>query len=180
MIPDDPEWFANSGNHVISKEWTNAIERSADTGIASKSGGTWPNPTGTTMAWGGAKILFIKTPSIAAGASWSADDAFDWRNRWILVLDAQADPDAADIVGEADYTAAGTHEGTTDQAPCAFWTGAGCIGGGMPSGPYGLPMGGMQVYCHSTTHELTVHNTSGGAYYAWLVLLVSDQFPTRT
>jgi hypothetical protein len=180
MLPEDTDWFANDGAEEITHDWTNAVELGVDVGQASENAANiFPVKAGTTLAWGGVRMLFIRSPVINAGADWIADDTIDWRNRWILCLDTEVDADEADIAGEANYVAAGTHEGTTDQASCAFWTGAGAVAGSPPTGNYGTPIGGMHVYCNSADNKLTIRNSSGGNYYAFMVLMISDQFKTR-
>ena len=181
MLPEDSEWFANSGNHIITKDWTNAIQRNVDAVKADGSADVFPAPTGTTLPWGGGRRFFLRSPAIPNCAATSLDSSIDWRNRWVMVLDAQADLDEDEVVGGTSYAPAGDHSGAlVGHATAAFWTGAGQT---FPpiAAPYASALANVHIFADATTGKLYCYQDSDpNPIYLWLVLEVSDQFPTRT
>lgn len=193
MLPDDDDWFANSGNHVISKEWTNAIQLATDAVAADGSVGTFPAPSGTTLPWGGGKIVVFKsTNKVGDGSGCTVDASLDYRNRLVVVLafGAYTDP-GGDVLlpGEASYSSAGG-PGYTFPFDSGFnhlWTSAGSDPPTPPATNPGDPYltlcttgDDIALFCKSTENSLYLWNESGSDIYPFLICWVSDQFPTRT
>ena len=87
MLPDDADWFDNSGNEPITHDWTNALQLSVDTVVGSTDDMTRPAPTGTALPWGGGKILVWQyNTGVVAAADKVIDDSIDYRNRMIVQL----------------------------------------------------------------------------------------------
>jgi hypothetical protein len=188
MLPEDPNWFSNSGNHVISKEWTNALQLGMDTMIGDTSDMTYPPPAGTTMSWGGMKVLFWQyNTGVVAGADKTIDDVFDYRNRVIKIIEGGGYNAADRMAGEASWSGAG---GMSYDYPLntntALYTEDGATGGDPPVGGanYLKLDAGDNFYIYADSANggaltfLNKHSTD--TIYPFLILLVSDQFPTRT
>jgi hypothetical protein len=188
MIPDDTDWFDNSGNEEITHDWTNAVQLSMDTMIGSTSDMTYPAPTGTTLSWGGMKVLFWQyNTGIVAGADKVIDAVFDYRNRVIKIVEGGGYNAADRMPGEATWSGVGgmsyDHPLNTNTA---LYTEDGATNGdppGVPSNYLTLDAGpNYFIYADSGNNgALTFKNGHAtDTIYPFLVLLVSDQFPTRT
>lgn len=188
MLPEDAEWFANSGNHVITKDWTNALELSLDTIVGSTSDMTYPAPTGTALPWGGGKLLFWQyNTGVVAAADKVIDDTLDYRNRMIIQLCCGAYSAADQMPGTVTWSGIG---GMGFNFPfstnVALYTEDGATNGDPP----GAPSNYMTLDA-GTTYFIYADSGNSGALtfknghvtdtiYPFLVLWISDQFPTRT
>jgi len=186
MLPTDTDWHADSGNQPITHDWVNAVQLATDSIKAAGSTGTWPAPTGTTLAFGGGKIVIAKNATgIADGLDW-AIDYMDYRKRMVVVLafgGYTAPADGTHLPGEASYSSPGgpgysvPFDGTNH-----FWTGAGIADPTADDPRLVICTTGDDaiLYCDSTFHYLQMRNETGSTFFPFIVYWVSDQFPTRT
>jgi hypothetical protein len=183
MLPDDPYFDAKDVGSPVPPGLVNALQRSVDAGKASEATGTFPSPTGTTLPWGGGKMVFFRG-EVAADSEITADDSIDWRNRFVLVFGGFYDA-AADLPGSGteqsdqpgfDYRLSQTM-GNWQDVVCGYL---------KESSP--LTLIKLLVLAASNVHintnaagELKLHNSGNpAAIYPCLWIFVSDQFPART
>jgi hypothetical protein len=193
MLPDDTEYLVRDGNTRVKNGWLNKVQRTIDLVKASGSGGTFPPPEATTEAWGGARKFIAKCMTgMAAGDKWTIDDTLDWRNRRIEIVAFGMYNAASHLPGEASYSCAG---GPGYDYPCdsledetkgrEMWSGAGANAAAPPTGgPYLTLADGATVrgylFVDDTSHALRFWIAAGATVYPYIVVEVSDQFPTRT
>jgi hypothetical protein len=182
LLPEDPDWHEDSGNETITHDFVNALELSVDYRASAVSDGVFPSPTGTTLPWGGGRIIFfMDDDGIAEDVSVIVDSSMDWRHRMITILDAHlygaanelpgggaepADQRSGQHYGQSGYT----HEGSADGSPPATnhidtVTGAGVVSG--------------EFYVDNATFALKFHNEVAAVVFPMFIILVSDQIPTR-
>lgn len=183
MLPNDTDFFANDGNEEVTHDWTNSIELSANVQTASETDETYPAPTGTTLSWGGGRIIFYhKVAGVGAGATGVIDDTLDYRNRQVIVLNGGFYDVADKLPGGGAWSGAGGMVYTVPFTATSLWTEDGGATGDPPSANY-LNLdgaGNAYIFCESTSHDLRYRNGSAASEYPFMVILVSDQFPTRT
>ena len=181
MLPDDPYFEAKAIDSPVPPGLVNALERSVDAGKASWASGTFPAPTGTTLPWGGGKLLFFRG-TVGADSVITVDDTIDWRNRAVMVFGGFYD-DAADLPGSGTEPVA--------QPDYDYWMSQvfgvereclhGYLGGSRTLKLLVLASSYIKIKADPTTGELTLTGVGTPvALYPCLWIFASDQFPTRT
>jgi hypothetical protein len=189
----DSEFTVRDGNTRILNAWLNKLQRGIVMRKGSGTGGTFPSPPATTEAWGGAHQVVAKCVAGVTGADkWTIDDAIDWRNRIVRILAFGAYNASNRLPGESNYACG---PGPGYDYPCdsledetkgrEMWTGAGANAADPPTGgPYLTLASGATargyLFVDDTTHALRFWNATVSTLYPYIVVEVSDQFPTRT
>jgi hypothetical protein len=180
---DDAEHNVRDGNTKVRNGWLNKLQRDVTARKASESGGTFPDVAGSTEPWGGGHLVVFKCPAGVSNADKQLiDDSIDWRNRVVVILSYGVHTGAG---GGLKLPGEGGEEDAQpgfDLTPAEheFYTGAG--GTTHPPGAGELKCAvsaSVYLYC-DTAGDLYLYNAYGADFFPWLVLLVLDQFPTRT
>jgi hypothetical protein len=187
MLPEDPNWNCDDGNEPITHDRMNAIMLDVTMTKSPDTDMVWPAPVGTTLSWGGGKIIIYGFKSgIGAGLMGLVDDSIDYLNRTIVLLGGGAYNAGNKMPGEAAYSGAGSISfdfGFHALDP-VFYTEDGATNGDPPGGGQNyltLIAGDLYLFADSANGgALTLRNGGAATYYPYLVLLVSDQHPTRT
>lgn len=180
----DSEFKVRDGNTEVKNNWLNKLQRDVTARKASASGGTFPNVSGTTEPWGGAHVVFFKWPTGVPNADKQViDTSIDYRNRYVTILDYGVHTGAG---GDVKLPGEGGEEDEqpgfdiTIGANRGFYTGDGGTTHPPGSGELRCTVSSsVYLYC-DTAGDLYLFNGYGDNFFPWLVLLVSDQFPTRT
>lgn len=185
MLPDDTEWEAYDGNTPVPNDYLNVLSRSLDYRAASDAQGTYPAPTGTTLAWGGAKIILYdgRVAGIANGTDGVIDDTIDYRNRYIHVLAAHVvnAGNKATLPGGGSEPAAqpvGNDYAVVNTGP-AFLERTGATAGTPPANCTYLAITANSYIHVDDNNDLVWQNNEGAVIHPFIVLVVTDQFPTR-
>lgn len=179
----DEEHNVRDGNTKVRNSWLNKLQRDVTARKGSGSGGTFPNVSGSTEAWGGGHIVFFKYPlGVPNSEKQVIDTSIDWRNREVLVLSYGVFTGAGcgpKLPGEGSEPDA---QPGWDLIPAQreFYTGSGGTTHPPGAGERKCQVSSsVYLYC-DTAGDLYLFNGYGADFFPWLVVLVSDQFPTRT
>lgn len=181
MLPDDPYFDAKDPGSDFPPGLANVLQRSVGCEKAVWASGTFPAPAGTSLPWGGGRLVFFRA-TLGADSTITVDDAIDWRNRAIMVFGGFYD-DAADLPGSGTEPVA--------QPDYAYWLSQalgvereclnGYLGGSRSLKVLVLVSSDIRLEADGTTGELKmVGNGTPVALYPCLWIFASDQFPTRT
>lgn len=186
MLPGDTDFHADDGNEEITHDFVNTIQRSVDAGTNGMSPGwTAPSPTGTSLPWGGGRIVVAMNESgIADGVDWNVYSQMDCRNRQVVILEFGAFNAANKLPGGGSEEAIQPGYDYLWDGDRTLYTKSGATTGNPPTGGTYLVLcrtaDDAMLFCDATSHFLVMRNELGATVYPFLVLWISDQFPTRT
>lgn len=179
MLPDDPYFDAKDPGSDFPPGLANALQRSVGCEKAAWASGTFPAPTGTTLPWGGAKIVVYRG-TLGADSTVIADDSIDWRNRLLLIIGgiytAEADlpGNGTEPVNQPDF------DYPLNQDLKAVPIITGYLNESTRIEICQLPSGYVKIETNASG-ELLLHGVStAAALYPVLWIVATDQFPART
>lgn len=182
MLPDtDPEFVVYDGNKPVGNDLLNRVQRAPDVILGSGSDGTFPAPALTTAAWGGSVMLVAKkVAGVANGGDWLIDDSINWLNRILLVVEFGAFNAANKLPGEG--TENNGYPGYDYQLNAAtsrtLYTKAAAAGSPPAGGTYAVLSANAYLYVDAAG-DLYMRNAEGAIIYPFIMLIGTDQFPTR-